>query len=316
MSSLIELGAGFHPELSGRDNIFLNGAILGLSRREIQRKLDEIVAFSELERFIDTPVKRYSSGMYVRLGFAVAAYVEPDVLLVDEVLAVGDSAFRQKCMTRMELLRQRGATLIFVSHNMHQVRRLCNRAVLLNSGQAVFQGPTGEAISTYEETIHSAPGSTDGSLLIDEATSNELFITQVQLSDPQGNPVARLRSDQSLEVRIDYQAIQAVQEPVIKIRLTRADGTVIGMTSSSYWSNLQWTLQGAGSIRVCFEPIQVVSGKYMIEARIIDTTDTRVLASGMSDPFMVLGPAMPHETDLGSFLPHATWSHDTDKEAE
>src|SRR5262249_8006194 len=140
VSSLLEVGTGFHPELTGRENIFLNGAILGMSRREIRKKFDEIVAFAEVERFIDTPVKRYSSGMYVRLAFAIAAHLEPDILVVDEVLAVGDVEFQKKCLKKMDKLScQEGRTVLFVSHNLESILKFCNRGILLNSGQiAVF----------------------------------------------------------------------------------------------------------------------------------------------------------------------------------
>jgi lipopolysaccharide transport system ATP-binding protein len=150
VASLLEVGTGFHPELSGRENIFLNGAILGMRRAEIARKFDEIVAFAEIERFLDTPVKRYSSGMYVRLAFAVAAHLEPEILLVDEVLAVGDHAFQQKCLGKMQdVARAQGRTVIFVSHNLAAVSRLCSRALLLEDGTATALGPASEVVGRY-----------------------------------------------------------------------------------------------------------------------------------------------------------------------
>ena len=149
ISSLLEVGTGFHPELTGRENIFLNGAILGMRRREIERKFDEIINFSEIEKFIDTPVKRYSSGMYVRLAFAVAAHLEPEILLVDEVLAVGDIAFQKKCLGRMGEVAKGGRTVLFVSHNMETIQKLCTRAILLHEGTVVMEGSTDEVISKY-----------------------------------------------------------------------------------------------------------------------------------------------------------------------
>ncbi|HEY7377818.1 MAG TPA: ABC transporter ATP-binding protein [Steroidobacteraceae bacterium] len=151
LSALIEVGAGFHPDLTGRENIFLNGVILGMSRAEIRSKLDEIVAFSGLEEFIDTPVKRYSSGMYARLGFSVAAHIEPDVLVVDEVLSVGDFAFQAKSLEKMRSILRGGATVIFVSHNLRAVTELCPRTLLLNHGELIQDGPTHEVINTYME---------------------------------------------------------------------------------------------------------------------------------------------------------------------
>lgn len=154
LSALIELGAGFHPDLTGRENIFLNGTILGLKRSEIQRRFDEIVAFSELERFIDTPIKRYSSGMVVRLGFSVASCIQPDILLVDEVLAVGDISFQQKCLHRIHELLRQGTSIIFVSHNLYLVKAVCNSALYLEKGVIKAQGSTAEVLKVYEQTLH------------------------------------------------------------------------------------------------------------------------------------------------------------------
>ncbi len=307
-SSLIELGAGFHPELSGCDNIFLNGAILGLTRREIQRRLDAIIAFSELERFIDTPVKRYSSGMYVRLGFAVAAHVEPDVLLVDEVLAVGDASFRQKCMTRMEELRKNGTTLIFVSHNMYQVRRLCDRALLLIEGTARYLGDSRAAISAYEETAQPSYDEPHQSLSADDTQGN-IMVASVQLLDPSGNALAKLRHDQPLQVRAQYRAHHPVVAPIIKIRLVRSDGVVSVLAATHHQTQANWIFRGEGCVSVLINPVQVTTGRYTAEMRIADNSDTMLLASGQSGSFFVQGPAMMHEPDQGTFVPNTTWAH-------
>ena len=151
--SLLEVGTGFHPELTGRENIFLNGAILGMKRREIQRKFDEIVAFAELPEFLDTPLKHYSSGMQTRLAFAVAAHLEPEILLVDEVLAVGDLAFQKKCLGKMDKVARAGRTIFFVSHQMNQIRRLCSRVLWIDSGRLVMDGATPEVVSAYESAM-------------------------------------------------------------------------------------------------------------------------------------------------------------------
>ena len=162
VGSLLEVGTGFHPELTGRENIFLNGSILGMKRREIQRKLDEIVDFSGIPKFIDTPVKRYSSGMYVRLAFSVAAHLEPEILLVDEVLAVGDAEFQQRCLGRMEDLSGTGRTVLFVSHNMQAVNQLCDRAILLEGGGLALDGAPSEVITRY---LHSSHGTGSSAVL-------------------------------------------------------------------------------------------------------------------------------------------------------
>ena len=153
MGSLLEVGTGFHPELTGRENIYLNGAILGMKRAEIDRKFDEIVAFAEIEKFIDTPVKRYSSGMYVRLAFAVAAHLEPEILLVDEVLAVGDAAFQRKCLGKMGDVAREGRTVLFVAHNLGMVRMLCTRAILLSQGTVIADDTAVVAVGTYLRTL-------------------------------------------------------------------------------------------------------------------------------------------------------------------
>jgi lipopolysaccharide transport system ATP-binding protein len=198
VGSLLEVGTGFHNELTGRENVYLNGAILGMKRDEIDRKFDEIVAFAEVEKFIDTPVKHYSSGMYLRLAFAVAAHLEPEILLVDEVLAVGDAAFQRKCLNKMEGVGQQGRTVLFVSHNMPAITRLCERAILLDEGRVIQDGPASQVVSTY--------------------LSSDLGTTAVRewpdLGQAPGNEVARLRA-----VRVrgeDGQAIDVVdiRQPV------------------------------------------------------------------------------------------------------
>jgi len=178
VGSLLEVGTGFHPELTGRENIYLNGAILGMKRVEIERKFDEIIAFAEIERFIDTPVKHYSSGMYMRLAFAVAAHLEPEILLVDEVLAVGDARFQKKCLNKMQDVGQQGRTVLFVSHNMPAITRLCERAILLDGGRVLQDGPSHRVVSTY---LNSEVGTMAAREWSDPATAP-------------GGEVARLRS--------------------------------------------------------------------------------------------------------------------------
>lgn len=214
LASLLEVGTGFHPELSGRENVFLNGAILGMKKAEIARKFDEIVAFSEIEKFIDTPVKRYSSGMYVRLAFAIAAHLDPDILIVDEVLAVGDADFQRKCIEKMESIRKDdGRTILFVSHNMEIVRRLCRQCVFLEHGQVKKAGPVEEVARLYQGAVvrQHAPGEwIDLHAHPRRASSAKARFTQVRyLSSPEakvfpGQPVAfecEIESSQSTPVR-------------------------------------------------------------------------------------------------------------------
>jgi lipopolysaccharide transport system ATP-binding protein len=185
IASLLEVGTGFHPELTGRENIYLNGSILGMSKAEIAKKFDEIVAFAEVERFLDTPVKRYSSGMYVRLAFAVAAHLEPEILIVDEVLAVGDAAFQKKCLGRMREVAGEGRTVLFVSHNMDAVQRLCNKGILLSKGKLVMEGEINAVTNKYLETFD------EGQTWYDiprpkDAEQMPAFATRLQVEDENG----------------------------------------------------------------------------------------------------------------------------------
>jgi lipopolysaccharide transport system ATP-binding protein len=198
VGSLLEVGTGFHNELSGRDNVFLNGAILGMKRAEIARKFDEIVSFAEVERFIDTPVKHYSTGMQLRLAFAVAAHLEPEILLVDEVLAVGDARFQKKCLNKMQDVGQRGRTVLFVSHNMTAVTRLCRRCLLLDHGQLIKDGPSHEVVSLY---MHSESGTTA------EREWRE------EKSAPRGE-IARLRSVRVVDAAAHVSESVDIREPV------------------------------------------------------------------------------------------------------
>jgi len=203
VGSLLEVGTGFHPELTGRENIYLNGAILGMKRAEIERKFDEIVAFSEIEKFLDTPVKRYSSGMYVRLAFSVAAHLEPEILLVDEVLAVGDAAFQKKCLGKMGDVASEGRTVLFVSHNMAAISALCPRSVLLEEGQLACYDDTQEALEKYLNlgaVLQRIP-------LIerkDRRGSGRITLMDVSFTDPQGTPTPTIRSGQDTRACISY----------------------------------------------------------------------------------------------------------------
>jgi len=202
VSSLLEVGTGFHPELTGRENIFLNAAILGMSRKEMSRKFNEIVEFAGIERFLDTPVKHYSSGMYVRLAFSVAAHLEPDVLLVDEVLAVGDVEFQEKCIGKMEeVTRATGRTILFVSHNMAAIQSLCKRSILLEKGKIAKIGPTAEVIDYYLDRMQDLEAVS--SYPADE--SKEASITKISLSNEHGRPAAQIPISEDFEIKVEYQ---------------------------------------------------------------------------------------------------------------
>jgi lipopolysaccharide transport system ATP-binding protein len=204
VASLLEVGTGFHPELTGRENIYLNGAILGMSREEIKRKFDEIVAFAEVEKFLDTPVKRYSSGMYVRLAFAVAAHLEPEILIVDEVLAVGDVQFQKKCLGKMEEVGKAGRTVIFVSHNMSAVESLCDRGILLQSGGLSLDGDPQEAIKIYLEKTYTLSKDVSIEKRKDRSGSGKIRVTSFRILDSEGNEVPSLQSGKDYRFEVGY----------------------------------------------------------------------------------------------------------------
>ncbi|MEP0885057.1 ABC transporter ATP-binding protein [Trichocoleus sp. ST-U3] len=202
VASLLEVGTGFHPELTGRENIYLNGAILGMSKAEIKKKFDEIVAFAEIEKFLDTPVKRYSSGMYVRLAFAVAAHLEPEILVVDEVLAVGDAAFQKKCLGKMGTVAKEGRTVLFVSHNMPAIRTLCSTAIVLDKGRVICSGSINQGIAIYENQNSQNQGSIW--TRVSDKQKGSLVITQINSTLHGKQPNLVLELDITLESRAKY----------------------------------------------------------------------------------------------------------------
>ena len=224
VGALLEVGTGFHAELTGRENVYLNGAILGMPRAEIERKFDEIVDFAEIRPFIDTPVKRYSSGMYLRLGFSVAAHLEPDVLIVDEVLAVGDIAFQEKCIGRMENVASEGRTVLFVSHNLAAVRKLCSRAMLLSKGRKVAEGATDDVLTTYLTSLGGS-GGVDLSDRTDREGSGRFRFTDVVLRS-NGRVVDMPMTGQDLEIALRYEGLEA--RPVRRATVGIAVYTVLG----------------------------------------------------------------------------------------
>jgi lipopolysaccharide transport system ATP-binding protein len=216
--SLLEVGTGFHPELTGRENVFLNGAILGMRQREVAAKFDEIVAFSGVEKFIDTPLKRYSSGMRVRLAFAVAAHLEPEILIADEVLAVGDANFQQKCLGQLGRVSQSGRTVLFVSHNAAAVASLCRRGIVLNQGRMVFQGTQTEALDHYA-ALNPSAFSLDGTEQA-RSGSGEVQINRVDLRSPEGGSIGAIHSGQDVEFWLYFKRTTDARWPALSVRLT------------------------------------------------------------------------------------------------
>ena len=227
VASLLEVGTGFHPELTGRENIFLNGAILGMSKAEIQKKFDEIVAFAEVERFLDTPVKRYSSGMYVRLAFAVAAHLEPEILIVDEVLAVGDAQFQKKCLGKMEKAGQDGRTILFISHNMRAVKKLCTRGILLDNGRLVFQGSVEKTIAHYLDDSGQGKEQSDIEHQIRAVKSDPVFRFNTIGLTQSGKELQCVETDQPIMVDIDFSVLQSVSGLRLFTDLCDSEGNVL-----------------------------------------------------------------------------------------
>jgi ABC-type polysaccharide/polyol phosphate transport system ATPase subunit len=276
-SALIELGAGFHQDLSGRENIFLNGTILGMTRAEINARFDEIVEFAGIGDYLDTPVKRYSSGMYARLGFAIAVHVNPQVLLVDEVLAVGDYAFQLKCYARMEDLRKKGTSLIFVSHNMEAVRRVCERGLEMYRGQAVFEGTAAEAVVAYSDVIRQNARQAQLEVPKEDGLSQRVMtfdaeIERVSLMDEAGNPVSVLQSGSKTRLVIDAYFNKAVRQPIFSMVIRTPDGRVVYDTTTR-WMKIQTPDFSAGDrCRVEFAlDVPLLDGTYELGVDIADT---------------------------------------------
>jgi ABC-2 type transport system ATP-binding protein/lipopolysaccharide transport system ATP-binding protein len=221
LAPLLEVGTGFHPELTGRENVYLNGAILGMSRRDIDRRFEEIVAFAGVERFIDTPVKRYSSGMYLRLAFSVAAHLEPDILVVDEVLAVGDAEFQARCLGRMATVGREGRTVVFVSHNLEAVTQLCARAVWLDQGATRAIGPASDVVDAYLGAL----GRDTGSPVDDQG--GPVALRSVRVMDARGRPVEVMRRDQPFTVEVRYAVHTAVPGLDVAVHLYNTRGVEV-----------------------------------------------------------------------------------------
>jgi lipopolysaccharide transport system ATP-binding protein len=302
IASLLEVGTGFHPELTGRENIFLNGAILGMGKVEIQRKFDEIVAFSEVEKFLDTPVKRYSSGMYVRLAFAVAAHLEPEILIVDEVLAVGDVQFQKKCLGKMENVASEGRTVLFVSHNMAAIRTLCSTAILLNKGAINCIGSTSECLTIYEDGNLENKGNYWKRSA--ESKNDSLVINQINsvLNGSQPNL--------ALDLEIQLQSLKSHKSAHLVIDISDAAGTAIMQAIPSIENYLHFK-QMSHLVKINIQLPPLIPGQYLIsvwvgshnsetiewikEATMFDVNDSPVL-----------GRSFPHTKDHGYLVAAST----------
>lgn len=275
LGALIDLGAGFHPELTGRENIYMNGVIAGYSRRQVSAILDDIVAFAELEAFVDSPLRTYSSGMQLRLAFSVTVHVQPEVLLVDEVLAVGDLGFQQKCLDRIQQLQRQGAAILFVTHDLAQAQQFCDRIVWLNGGKVAAAGPPDQVIDAYREAmrrmteqrtpVQQPDGQTAGGAALsvnrNRFGSLEVELRNVQLLDRSGRTVTVLPIDRSLVVQMDWHAAHGPRQVVFGVTVTDAEGLLLCELFSSPSS-----LSAAqGQIRLTFDRLDLASGSYWLD---------------------------------------------------
>ncbi len=268
IASLLEVGTGFHPELTGRENIFLNGALLGMSNAEIRRKFDEIVAFSEIEKFLDTPVKRYSSGMYVRLAFAVAAHLEPEILIIDEVLAVGDMAFQQKCLGKMGEVAEGGRTILFVSHNMAAVKKLCTKAVLLEAGRTVALGKVDDVTERYLNSgnVEEGAGPVHVTGIPYHNNKTDFTINRIEVTNLKGKKITNLATGDSIMLRVYYTAGKKLLAPGLRLSCkTRFNMELFRLSTTPISGYEIKEIYGKGFLELILNDIPMLGGIYFID---------------------------------------------------
>ena len=275
--SLIELGAGFHPELTGRENVYLGGGLFGLTRKEIDRHFDAIVDFADVARLIDTPMKRYSSGLYARLGFAVAIYSRPDIVLVDEVLSVGDAAFRRRALEALRGLIAEGKTVLFISHDMWNVRRLCSDILWMENGAVRAYGASGEIAERYMNEVNLEAMANQGTALQSHrGGTGEVRYVKVDLHTASGQQTGLIVPGESLRVRATYRANQRVASPVFQVAIVDVDSGLVITTATSKASDASPTVDGEGVIECCFDHLPLRPRQYVLRLAI---TDAHQLAS-------------------------------------
>jgi lipopolysaccharide transport system ATP-binding protein len=279
VSALIELGAGFHPEFTGRENVHVNGVLLGLTRAEIRERFDDIVAFAGLEPFIDSPVKTYSSGMYMRLGFAIAVTVDPDILLIDEVLAVGDEAFQHRCVGKIQEFKARGKTIVLVTHDLGSVERLCDEAVWLDGGRVRAHGVTQEIVGRYLDQVAreeaqalTAEHAAAEAAVAEESTqrwgSREVELTSVRLTDRAGQERYLYDSGEPCTLHLAYRAPRPVADPVFGIGIFRKDGVCCYGTNTAIDGLVIEKVEGDGEVTVAIDRLDLVEGEYLLDVAV------------------------------------------------
>jgi len=269
--SLIELGAGFHPELTGRENVYLGAGLFGLTRRDVDRRFDDIVQFAEVERLIDMPMKRYSSGLYARLGFSVAIFSDPDVVLVDEVLAVGDASFRRRALDSLRRLIADGKTVLFISHDMWNVRRLCDRIVWMDEGRVRASGPAAEIAEQYMEQVNlRALANQQNVLQSHRGGTGEVRYTDVEIVDRAGRPTAVVPDGGPLTIRAAYDASAPVAAPVFQVTIVDVDTGLAVASATSSRVDVPPVVEGRGALECVFEPLLLRRRQYIVRMAITD----------------------------------------------
>jgi ABC-type polysaccharide/polyol phosphate transport system ATPase subunit len=305
VASLLELGAGFHPDFTGRENVYMNGAIHGLKRRYVEAKMDEIVAFAELDRFIDVPVRTYSAGMYMRLGFSVAAHLDPDILLLDEVFAVGDEAFQRKCMGKILDLKERGRTLLFVSHSAPAVERLCERAILLSGGQLVADGPARDSIARYQRMLAAEERPVERVAGLREWGTGEARVVDVRLEDAEGNERRQFLSGQSIVVRLRIEVEETIPAPRIAIEFRDANGSLLGVNEVEA-DALGWDgAPGATELAFTCQRLPLADGQFQVSVALSRLDST--LQFHRLDPAVEFS-VFPDEDQQGWFRFEGEWA--------
>jgi len=288
-----------------------------MSKKAIDRQFDDIIAFSELERFVDTPLKRFSSGMIVRLGFAVASCIQPEILLVDEVLAVGDVAFRQKCINRIQQLLSTGTSIVFVSHNLWLVQTVCRSALYLESGQVKLHGETGRVVEAYEDDLHKKRAAT---LQSGETGENQpsgiCEITGVEVTPEEDDPAIGLHSDRPARVQVQYVSYEDGIRVGLVLRIIRSDGLTCCMVRTKL-DGVNLTLKrGEGSVSLLLEPLQLRGGTYFVQAILRDADDLFSISTSSSPFFSVLGSKNTFSEMNGVYEPNRSWSHEDERAAQ
>lgn len=305
ISSLLEVGTGFHPELTGAENIFLNGAILGMSRVEIERRFDEIVEFAEVADFLHTPVKRYSSGMFVRLAFSVAAHLSPDILVIDEVLSVGDLRFQRKCLDFVKQLQSTDATILIVSHNMASIRMLCDRVIYMQKGQVAFDGDVSDGVTRYEQDHELAIAPWAEEKLAHQSQSHGFCVKRVELLNQQDEESHLYDMGERIRMRIHFTSKAPIDDAILSVGVCRTDGVSV-CNYNTHTDRAPFAVCGGdGVIDLITPPIRLVSERYSIQLMLWSNGFQRLISAQQGPQFQVR-----HElfgTDFGVFHEPAEW---------